>query len=85
MPRRSDSMLRRLGTALVPVLPGLITKGSLPFQHPTGHSPRMLGFDEKLEVNSEFLIRSTVNTPAGRTVRAEQLRAARLDAGTLEP
>ena len=32
-------MLRRLGTALVRVLSGFITKGSLAFQHPTRNSP----------------------------------------------
>ena len=81
MPRRSYSMLRRLGTALVPVLPGLITKGSLPYQHPTGHSPRMLSFDEKFQAPLSV---HSFNTPT-RTVRAEQLRAAPPYAGTLEP
>ena len=67
-------MLRRLGTALVRVLPCLVSKGSLAFQHPTRDSPR---------------IRSSIGprlTPPAQAVRAEQLRAApptRWDAGTV--
>ena len=77
MPRRSYSMLRRLGTALVRVLPGLITKGSVAFQHPTRQSPRILGFHQNP-------FRSTVNTPSAAPVRAEQ-RGAAPGRRTLEP